>query len=132
MFLDASAICAIIVREPEAERLLDRLLSAKSGAITSPVALYEASLAVARMKGDDLPAARRDVAAFVEMLGIGLVTMGAAEQEAALDAFDRFGKGRHPARLNMGDCFAYACAKTHRAPLLCKGDDFQKTDAWLA
>lgn len=46
----------------------------------------------------------------------------------ATAAYDRYGKGRHPARLNMGDCFAYACAKTHDARLLYKGDDFSKTD----
>jgi uncharacterized protein with PIN domain len=50
----------------------------------------------------------------------------------ALDAFARFGKGRRPAALNMGDCFAYACAKARGQPLLCKGDDFGRTDALLA
>ena len=52
--------------------------------------------------------------------------------EAAIDAHDRFGKGRHPARLNMGDCFAYACARTNNAPLLFKGEDFALTDVALA
>ena len=50
----------------------------------------------------------------------------------AIKAFDRFGRGRHPARLNMGDCFAYACAKTLAVPLLFKDDDFSQTDVAIA
>lgn len=57
-----------------------------------------------------------------------LVSIGAKEAIIATAAYDRYGKGRHPARLNMSDCFAYACAKTHDARLLYKGDDFSKTD----
>lgn len=57
-----------------------------------------------------------------------LVSIGAAEAMIATAAYDRYGKGRHPARLNMSDCFAYACAKTHDARLLYKGDDFSRTD----
>lgn len=132
MFVDASAICAIIVHELEAESLASRLDHAATPPITSAMAIYEAVLAVARLKEGDLAAARRDVASFVRLAGVNVVPIGAAEQDAALDAFDRFGKGRHPARLSMGDCFAYACAKTHCVPLLCKGDDFRQTDAWIA
>ena len=57
-----------------------------------------------------------------------VVAVGDAECRLALDAYARFGKGRHPARLNMGDCFAYACARSHGVPLLYKGDDFALTD----
>ena len=63
----------------------------------------------------------------IEVIGIG-----PAEGDLALDAFERYGKGRHPARLNMGDCFAYACARTHGVPLLFKGDDFSHTDILIA
>jgi ribonuclease VapC len=51
---------------------------------------------------------------------------------AAIEAFERFGKGRHPAALNLGDCFAYACAQRPSSPLLCKGNDFPRTDAIIA
>lgn len=68
------------------------------------------------------------IAAFVQRAGLDVVPIGAAETEEALDAHDRYGKGRHRARLNMGDCFAYACAKTNGAELLYKGDDFVHTD----
>ena len=80
--------------------------------MTSAVAVYETVAAVARTVRGDVVAARRDVAKFLIDVGITLVPIGLAEQEVALDAFDRYGKGRHPAELNMGDCFAYACART--------------------
>jgi ribonuclease VapC len=57
-----------------------------------------------------------------------LASIGAEESHEAIMAAHRYGRGRHPARLNMGDCFAYACAKTNAARLLYKGDDFSKTD----
>ena len=66
--------------------------------------------------------------AVLAFAGIRTIEIGPAEALAALDAYARFGKGRHPARLNMGDCFAYACARIHNAPLLFKGEDFARTD----
>ena len=54
--------------------------------------------------------------------------IGKPEYDLGLEAYAHYGKGRHPAKLNMGDCFAYACAKSHKAKLLFKGDDFTKTD----
>jgi ribonuclease VapC len=65
---------------------------------------------------------------FLGALGFRIVPIAASEFELAMDAYARFGKGRHPTRLNLGDCFAYACAKANRARLLFKGDDFAKTD----
>ncbi len=64
----------------------------------------------------------------IDTADIQQISISPAEHEVALDALDRFGKGRHPARLNMGDCFAYACAKTRALPLLFKGNDFPLTD----
>jgi ribonuclease VapC len=72
--------------------------------------------------------ARERVASFIANFDIRLVEIGAPESEMALDGYERFGKGIHPAGLNMGDCFAYACAKTNGARLLYKGDDFARTD----
>jgi len=131
MFVDASALCAVLLGEPDGEEIAAKIKATKK-AITSPVAIFEAALAVARVVNGDLAAARREVDSFVRLADIALVPIGEAELERALDAFDRFGEGQHPARLNMGDCFAYACARTHGAGLLFKGDDFAKTDVAFA
>ena len=72
--------------------------------------------------------ARRETTDFAAELRLRLVPVGGHELTLALDAYQAYGKGRHPAKLNMGDCFAYACAKTNSARLLYKGDDFAKTD----
>jgi ribonuclease VapC len=72
--------------------------------------------------------ARRTVGEFLRTANVRVVSIGEREAEIALRAFERFGKRRHPAGLNMGDCFAYACAKAHDAPLLFIGDDFSLTD----
>jgi ribonuclease VapC len=127
MFVDASAICAILLGEPDARSLAEQIAAAKTKLI-SALAIYESVAAVARHKNGNVVTARRLVDRFVSAGQIEVVAIGQAEQEIALDAFDRYGKGRHPAKLNMGDCFAYACAKTNRVPLLFKGDDFSKTD----
>ena len=131
IFVDASALCAILLDEDDAEVYATKLAAAKEP-LTSPMAIFETVLAHARSLDGDVAAARRDVDRLIEAANISVVTIGAAEQQAALDAFDRFGKGRHPARLNMGDCFAYACAKTNSVPLLFKGDDFSQTDIAIA
>lgn len=72
--------------------------------------------------------ARDRLRLFVRELGFRLVSIGEIEFAIALDAYARFGKGRHPAKLNMGDCYAYACARANHASLLFKGGDFMKTD----
>ncbi len=131
MFLDASAIVAILAREDDADRL-STALSRAPLKMTSALAVWEAATGFARQRGMALSEARAVVQSFVVRAKVQLVPIGANEYEMALDAFDRFGKGRHPARLNMGDCFAYACAKTHRVPLLFKGDDFSQTDIPVA
>ena len=131
IFLDASALCAILLSEGDAETYATKLAAAKEP-LTSPVAIFETVLAHARSLDGDVAAARRDTMRLIEAASVRVVAIGAEEQQAALDAFDRFGKGRHPARLNMGDCFAYACARTHGVPLLFKGDDFSQTDIPIA
>ena len=131
MFVDASALCAVLLEESDAAAYAQRIRGSSSP-LTSPVAVFETVLAVARTTSGDVGAARRDVEAFLRLAGVVIVDIGPDEMARALDAFDRFGKGRHPARLNMGDCFAYACARTHGVPLLFKGDDFGRTDIALA
>lgn len=128
MFVDASAIVPILTREPEADGLTDRLEEADAP-ITSPIAIFEATLGIRRKRHVSVEEARRDVSDFLSAARIDLVSIGAKEVETALNAFSRYGKGRgHPARLNLGDCFAYAMAKNHRVSLLFKGEDFEKTD----
>ena len=127
MFIDASVLCAILLREPEAEAFLDRLDEAPIK-ITSAIAIAETGLRLFRESGSDLSKVRAQIAALLAAAEIRIVATGEVEADAALDAHDRFGKGRHPARLNLGDCFAYACARTNNAPLLFKGEDFTLTD----
>ena len=128
MFVDASAIVAILTREPEADTLTGRLEEADAP-ITSPIAVFEAAVGICRKRYGSVEEARQDVCDFLSAARIELVSITAKEAETALDAFSRYGKGRkHPAQLNLGDCFAYAVAKNHRASLLFKGNDFEKTD----
>jgi ribonuclease VapC len=128
MFVDASAIVAILTREPQADELTGRLEQADAP-LTSAVAIFEAVLGICRKRHSSVDEARNDVSEFLSAARIELVSIGAKEAETALDAFSRYGKGRgHPAQLNLGDCFAYAVAKNHHASLLFKGDDFGKTD----
>ena len=128
MFVDASAIVAILTSEPEADPLSDLLEAARS-AFTSPIAIFEAVLGVCRKRRASIEEAERDVGEFLELAGIEVVPITARDAEAALAAFSRYGKGRgHPAQLNLADCFAYAMAKNRRRALLFKGNDFDKTD----
>ena len=128
MFLDASAIVAILTREPEADSLAD-LLEAAHSPITSPIAVFEAALGICRKRHSSVDEARQDVREFLEVTTTQVVPISAHDADTALDAFSRYGKGRgHPAQLNLGDCFAYAMTKNRRTSLLYKGDDFAKTD----
>lgn len=128
MFVDASAIVAIMTREPEADALADVLQSASSP-VTSPIAVFEAVLGICRKRLVSVEQAEEHVREFIELAGIEIVPVTAKDAETALAAFARYGKGRgHPAQLNLGDCFAYAVARNHRKPLLFKGHDFDNTD----
>jgi ribonuclease VapC len=128
MFVDASAIVAMLTREPEADALADALEGAVSP-ITSPIAVFESALGICRKRHASIAEAEADVREFLEAAAIRMVPITDREAGAALDAFARYGKGRgHPAQLNLGDCFAYAVAKSHGTALLFKGDDFDQTD----
>ena len=127
MFVDASAIVAILAEEPGHDALRDRLETAPTP-FTSGIAIFEAALAVSRLQFTPLPVAQAAVIGFLNEARIVLVPVTVMEASIALKAHARFGKGRHPARLNLGDCFAYACAKAHGARLLFIGDDFPQTD----
>lgn len=138
MFIDASAIVAILKREPEATAMIAALKAADK-TFCSQIARWEAvvSLAVqaSRKRGfqtmtpDDLEAAEVAVHELLHEIGAKDVLLGDTIGKIARETAGRYGKiAGHPAQLNMGDCFAYAAAKNYRVPLLYKGDDFSKTD----
>lgn len=127
MIVDASALVSILLEEDDAEQLNLRL-EAADVRFTHPVSVYETVTALMRSTGRAVDAAESVVVRFLAQAEIGLIPIGRAETNAALDAFARYGKGRHPAALNMGDCFSYACARARGLSLLYKGDDFARTD----
>jgi len=127
MFVDASAIIAIIAKEPDAAALAARLGQAVH-AYTSPLAVYEATVGLARAGRMPVRAAGALLDSFLEQSEIAIVTITSETGRVAVTAFERYGRGRHPAALNMGDCFAYACARELDVPLLFKGGDFPQTD----
>jgi ribonuclease VapC len=131
MFVDASAIVAILAREKDAATIAAQVNKSEK-LFTSPIAIYEAILGLARAADIQLQDAQTAVERFITEMRIELVAVDAATGVQAVLAFSRFGKGRHPARLNMGDCFAYACARKLGVPLLFKGDDFARTDIEVA
>ena len=120
---DTSALIAVVLGEPEAERFLAAL---RSDSVTiSAVSLAEASIVVEARQGLD---AARDLELLVAGVVDRVVPVDEAHARVATGAWRRFGKGRHPAGLNFGDCFAYATASLANLPLLFKGNDFAQTD----
>ena len=126
-FLDASAMVAIMTNEAEAFDL-ERRCGETGELLSSAIALWEAARAVARKRTLPVLVAFAEVETFVSGFDIRIVPIGTSEARGAAAAQDSFGKDIHPANLNMGDCFAYACAKTNNATLLYKGNDFAQTD----
>ena len=128
MIIDTSAIVAVLLKEPEHERLFELLVGDPRPAVSSATLVETGIVLSARLKED----ARGLLARFHREAGIDIVPFGESHYSAAVDAWLRFGKGRHPAALNFGDCLSYATASLAGEPLLCVGDDFPKTDLELA
>jgi ribonuclease VapC len=129
MFVDASAIVAILTEAPEAGALLLALETAATP-VTSPVAMAAAAVLLCRERRIRPEAALGAVRSFLATARVRTMSLTESEAETALDAFARFGAGSgHPAGLNLLDCFAYAAARNLGAPLLYAGEDFAKTDA---
>ena len=128
LFIDASAAVAMITHEPEDEVLVRRL--GQSGRrLSSPLAFWETTAAVARKRKVAISEARAAVRSFFDEFGIDIILITPETADGALSAWGQFGKvSNHPASLNMGDCFAYACAMMNDARLLYKGDDFAHTN----
>lgn len=128
MFVDASAMVAILTREPDADSLAD-VLEGAIAPITSPIAIFEATLGVCRKRHGSVEEAEADLRAFFDVAGISCVAITPDDATTALTAFSRYGKGRgHPAQLNLGDCFAYALAKDEDCPILTLDRDFRGCD----
>ena len=140
MYVDASAIVAILNREPEADALKSAVDANSAKAFVSPLTIFEATISLARAKvlardknqkpsRADIDAAYKVVRAFLEANDVNEIPVLADIGRLAIETAAIYGKAvGHPADLNFGDCFVYACAKAYRAPLLFKGDDFTKTD----
>ena len=127
MVIDTSAIVAIFLREPEREFYLDLILKAKARYI-SAVTFVETGIVLEGRRG---AVARHEVMRFLERSAIEVVALDAEQAAAALSAWRAYGIGRHPAGLNLGDCFSYALTRSSGEPLLAKGGDFVQTDLEL-
>ena len=124
MTLDSSVLVAVLFAEPGYLELLDRILEADHVRVGAPT-LVETSLVV---EGRRRAPPKGEVEHLVKELAVTVVPFGEPEWRVAVDAFLRFGRGRHPAALNFGDCLAYASAAVARDTLLFVGDDLAKTD----
>jgi ribonuclease VapC len=124
MVIDTSAVLAVLQNEPE-RRAFNEAIEAAERRAMSTATFVETSIVIeARYGADGL----RDLDLFIAKAGIDLVPVDVEQANAARRAFSEYGRGRHPAGLNYGDCFSYALAKVLGAPLLFKGDDFVRTD----
>jgi ribonuclease VapC len=124
MVLDSSAIVAIHLRESGHERLIDRIDAAEVIVVGAPTLLESVMVLTARLGHD----ARPMLFAFLRRLEAEVVPFNQEHMDAAATAFIRFGRGRHPAALNFGDCMSYAVASVAGMPLLFIGEDFSRTD----
>ena len=124
MIIDTSALVAILGDEPERKGFTLAIEQAESCAM-SVVSFVETSMVIEARHGAD---GRRDLDLLIAKAQIELAPVDADQALVAREAFRQYGKGRHPAGLNLGDCFVYALAKVLNQPLLCKGRDFIRTD----
>jgi ribonuclease VapC len=128
MIIDTSALVSILDQEAEAERLV-RAIAAASERMLSAANLVETGIVMQVRRGDE---AARDLDLLLAKLKIDIIPVSGKQANLARKAFQHYGRGRHPAKLNFGDCFAYALAKDSSASLLFKGSDFSQTDIMIA
>ena len=124
MVIDSSALMAILSGEPE-ERLFRQLISRASNRLLGAPSRVELGIVALARRGEP---GLEEMQALIDHLDLEVVALSDEQAALAIDAFRRFGKGRHPAGLNFGDCFSYALARLTQEPLLFKGDDFSQTD----
>lgn len=124
MIVDTSALVALVVREPGHGEILDLLIASEATGIGTPTATELGIVLSSRLEVDARPLVSR----LLDELDIVEVPFGEAHWRAAVGAWWRYGRGRHPANLNLGDCFSYAVASLADEPLLYVGADFAATD----
>ena len=124
MVVDSSAVLAVLFNEPERDAFVDAL-SAAAVRLMCSVNVLEAAVVVSSRKG---PHGAREFDLLLHRAEIEVMPFTADHLRLALDVYERYGKGRHPAQLNLGDCCAYALARYTGEPLLFKGSDFPLTD----
>lgn len=125
MIVDTSAIIAVLLDEPERDRLIDAMLDAERVDMSTATYLECAVVADSRAK----PATRAKFDQILEELEVTTVPFTAEHASIAREAYRQYGRGSgHPAGLNLGDCFSYALSAHSKQPLLFKGDDFSNTD----
>ncbi len=124
MVLDSSAIVAVMLKEPDDARLTAAMASADALGIGAPT-LAECGIVLGNRIGFER---RGLLLQFLQTFGVAVIPFGDLHWQEALDAYERYGRGRHRAALNFGDCMAYATARLARRPLLCVGDGFARTD----
>jgi len=125
MVIDTSALAAIIFGEPDADRFLDALIDTEEGARLSAANAVEIGIVVEARHGTE---GTRDLELLLDRTSVEIMAVDSDQVALAVGAWRRFGKGRHPAALNLGDCFAYALTTVLGEPLLFKGGDFAATD----
>jgi ribonuclease VapC len=128
VILDSSAILAILLREPGFEPLVEKLASAPTAGVGAPT-LAEAGIVLFARIG---PEAKALLTTFLADTEVAVVPFGEVHWRTAVDAFQRYGKGRNRAGLNFGDCMTYATARLAEQPLLFTGGDFARTDLRIA
>lgn len=124
MILDSSAIVAVMLAEPGYETLLEKVINSVVVGVAAPT-VVEAAMVLSSRLGRD---ARPELNEFLRQAEAEVTPFAENHVSLAVDAFLRYGKGRHPAALNFGDCLAYAAASLSGSPLLFAGKDFSRTD----
>lgn len=127
MVIDASAILAVLLGEPEAAEFIEAIAK-DSKRLVSTVSILEASVVLEARKGE---AACRELDLFLHAAAIEVISMSPDQLGLARHAYRKYGKGRHPAGLNLGACCTYGLARWSQQPLLFKGNDFSQTDLIL-
>lgn len=131
VFIDSSAMVAMMTNETDAVDLANRL-EQHAEAFTSSIVIHEVALAIVRKNNSTIENAIQDIRQFMTIAQVSVLDITEPTAALSLQAFKKFGNGRHRASLNMGDCFSYACAQQHSLSLLFKGDDFNHTDIRIA
>jgi ribonuclease VapC len=124
MVIDASALLAILLGEPESEDF-SRSIAGDPRRLVSALSALEAAIVTHGRKG---PTGTRDLDLLLHSAGVTIVSLDADQVLLAREGYEKYGKGHHPAALNLGDCCSYALSRSSGEPLLFKGNDFSRTD----